>query len=406
MSKYNNKYKSQNIKIKRSKGRMYKKRRSPVKTVLETIVLVIIAGGLIYLGYTAAGPLIKYFSGEIGTSAITSWTPGESILTAENTNQTAVSGGTSANQPVVTDAPVKKDIGSYLLPLESADSMERLESELSKAEGMGFGTVIIPLKTTEGNILYSSNIEYIKDTDLISGKLTAKGIAQAIKKRGMTAKAVIPTLMDCKSPVYVGDTGYTIIGTQFSWLDASASHGGKQWIDPYLDGTKKYYSDIIKELKGAGFEEVVISQLRYPKFNVVDPKYLPQRNFEKERYKTLTTLYNNLYDASGKTLSVMVNIQDVLDGNGQDYGATAEILKDKSFSGQIILTVNLSDFGEELKTSGEPVKLPSDPAKKAAALIGKASEYISTNVTVIPVINGNGMSTADLEKCYKEIMAE
>ena len=58
-----------NIKIKRSKGRLYKKRRSPAKTAIETIVLVVLAGGLIYVGYTAAGPLINYIQsgGSSGT---------------------------------------------------------------------------------------------------------------------------------------------------------------------------------------------------------------------------------------------------------------------------------------------------------------------------------------------------
>ncbi len=51
--------KKKNIKIKRSKGRLYKKRRSPAKTDIETIMFLLLAGGLIYVGYTADGPLIN-----------------------------------------------------------------------------------------------------------------------------------------------------------------------------------------------------------------------------------------------------------------------------------------------------------------------------------------------------------
>lgn len=398
--------KKRNIKIKRSKGRLYKKKRSTAKTVLEVIVLVVLAGGLIYIGYSAAGPLINYWTGGGSSDTVTGWTPAESVLSGENSQGgNSENTGTDISSENTTKAQEASSLGTYLLSQNALKSKEALNSALDSAKNSGFGIVLIPLKDTSGTILYSSKIEYIKEIkELVTGKLSAKDIADAAKAKGLVPKAVIPTLMDKTSPDYVDDTGYYFEGSNYSWYDNSPEYGGKRWVDPFREGTKKYYTDMVRELKTAGFEEVVLSELSFPAFHDVDRDYLSAQNFSPDRYKALTALYKACYDASSKTASVSVNIKDVLDGKGQSFSGTAELLTDKSFSGKVFLTVNLSDFGETLEVAqGDPITLPKDAAKKAEFLISKASEYLSTNLTIVPVINGDGMSLTDLIKCYKEI---
>lgn len=397
--------KQKNIKIKRSKGRLYKKKKSTGRKIVETLVLVVIVGGLIFVGYSAAGPLISHFSGGSETdSGVSMWTPDESTL-----NSGANTEDTSGEEPTESEkAPESSGIGSYLLPESALQSSSALNSALSAAKNSGFNIVLIPVKNTTGNLLYNSKVSYIKDTDLITGTMYASQIVGIVKSMGLTPKAVLPTLLDSKSSVYVEDSGYVFAdGSGWSWLDAAADKGGKRWIDPFLSGTKKYYSDLSKELIGAGFEEVILSELRYPDFTDYDQRILDARNFASERYKALTTLYNSAFSASEKKASVSVNVKDVLDGYGKSYGRTAEILTDKSFAGTIYLTVNLSDFGTELKTGEDSsIKLSPDPVKKSEAIINKAVEYIGTNVTVVPVIRSEGLSAQALANCYKNLMAE
>ena len=50
---------NKSIKIKRSKNRLYKKKKSGAKIAAETVIFVLIAGALVFVGYSAAGPLIK-----------------------------------------------------------------------------------------------------------------------------------------------------------------------------------------------------------------------------------------------------------------------------------------------------------------------------------------------------------
>lgn len=396
--------KQKNIKIKRSKSRLYKKKKSPAKRVIETLILIIIAGGLIFVGYSAAGPLISHFSGSSETDSGTSlWTP------AENTSGDSASGEeTSAVDSSETKkAPASSGIGSYLLSETSLQSISALNGTLSSIKNMGYGTVLIPVKNTAGEFLYASSVSYIKDTDLIVGTMPAAQIAAAAKSMGLTPKAVIPTLLDCKSPLYAKDTGYMFTDGTTWWLDNTPANGGKRWIDPALDGTKKFYSDLSRELIGAGFEEVVLSELRYPDFLDYDKTILDPRNFSADRYKALTAVYNASFSASGKKTAAAVNAKDVLDGYGKSYGRTAEILADKSFAGTVYLIVSLSDFGTELKTGDDAsIALSPDPVRKSEALISKATEYIGTNVTIVPVIRSEGLSADALANCYKNLTAD
>ena len=391
-----------NIKIKRSKGRLYKKRRSPAKTAIETIAFVVLAGGLIYVGYTAAGPLINYIQSGGSSNVATGWTPAESYPNGSEEE-------TSSEEQTVmitTQPQQASSNGTYFLSRSALASKEALDAALESAKKAGFGAVIIPLKDTTGNLLYKTNIEKINNVGQIGqGTLSAKDIADAVKAKDLVPKAVISSLMDKTASSYIDDVGYYFLGGDvISWYDDDPAKNGKPWVDPFRTGAKNYFAEIVKELKTAGFEEIALSELRYPDFHDTDEARIGSKYFTADRYKGLSEFYQSCYTAADKKAAVSVNIKDVLDGKGQSFPKTAEILTDKTFSGKIFLTVDLKEFGDTLEVAqGAPIVLPKDAAEKAEMLIGKASEYIGTNVTVVPVINGEGMSMEDLVKCYKEI---
>lgn len=391
------------IKIKRSKSRLYKKRKSPVKTVAETVVLVIVAAGLVYVGYSAAGPIIDHLSsGDSGT--VTNWAPATDPVESdpEGTQDDALS------EDNTTLPDNSENLGSYLLSETALSSSAALSAQVKAAKELGFNEIIVPLKKTSGDLLYRSNIEYIKDTELITGTMPANQIISLIKAQDMTAKAFLPTLMDANSASYVDDACYRIADGSTNWLDAAAAYGGKRWLDPFLDGTRKYYEDLAKELSNAGFEEIILSQLRFPNFVQYDQQLLDPRNFTSTRYTELTALFNAVNNASGKKSAVSMDIKDVLSGYGQSFGATAELLTDRSFTGTVYLMVNLNDFTENRLEIGENRYTGLSPVaeQKAMTLINKAAEYIGTNVTIVPVINAEGITSDELVKCYRQLTAE
>ena len=394
-----------NIKIKRSKGRLYKKRKSSARRVIEVILMVLIVGGLGFLGYSAAGPLIEYIqngSGDAGTT--TPWEPPESSTPEESDS----SGTSDSESSADTTQPVSDSSGSYLLPISALANQTALSQALEQAEKAGCTGVIVPMKDNEGHLLYRTNMSSVKDTELVTGTMPAGQILSAIKGKGFTSvTAIVPTLLDSTTPLYVEDMSYRFADSEaVTWLDASPERGGKRWVDPFREGTKQYYSQLVKELTGAGFDEVLLSELRYPNFIDYDKSILAAKFFTPNRYTALTALYRAVDSASGNKTAVSVNIADVLSGYGKSFSSTAEILADKSFTGTIYLTVNLSDFDTKLPTGeNTSITLPADPVQKVKTLVSKAASYIGTNVTVVPVINPAGLSAEALAKCYEALRA-
>ena len=396
--------KNKTFKVKRSKGRLYKKKKSAVRKVLEVILLVVIAGGLGFLGYSMAGPLISYIQEGGKESVTTPWEPPESS-TPEESESSDTSDSESAD---TTDQPVINNSGSYLLPITALTNQAALTQALAMAQSAGCSVIIVPVKSSEGNLLYSSQLDGVKGTDLVTGTMSAGQIVGVIKGRGFTSvKALLPTLFDRNTPLYVEDTGYRFADDSYGWLDAAADNGGKPWVDPFRAGTKQYYSRLADELIKAGFDEILMSELRFPKFEVYDESILEARNFTPTRYTALTTLYRSTGSAASNKAAVAINIADVLGGYGQSFGGTAEILSDKSFTGTVYLTIKLTDFGTRLATGeNASIPLPADPVQKVQALLDRAMGYIGTNVTVVPVIEPAGLSVEALGKCYAGLSAD
>lgn len=396
--------KKMNVKIKRSKNRLYRKRKSTGRKVLEGILLVALIGGLGFLGYSAAGPIINYFKGETQTGTITAWTPDESLISEVNSSFET---NAQSEKITTTEEKVGSGIGSYLLPESALENYTTLKSALEKAKNTGCNQVLIPLKTLKGNLLYQSNIEYVKDTDLITATMNAGQIVSAAKSLNLTPRAVIPALYDSTSSFYVENSCYRASDDGFDWLDNYADRGGKRWVDPSSSGAEKFLSDLGKELIQAGFEEVIFSQMRFPAFIDYDKTILDGKYFAADRYKLISALYSKIDAAAGKKTAVEIDIKDVLANYGTDFTSTAELLKDKSFSGTVYLKVTLTDFEEQLQTGeNTSITLPADQVKKCTALIERAAKFMGTNITVIPVINPEGISEDMVKKCYEALKAE
>lgn len=391
---------NKSIKIKRSKNRLYKKKKSGAKVAAETIIFVLIAGALVFVGYSAAGPLIELWSGGTETE-IEGWTP---TPPPEPSGDLSVSGsetGAATEQPTTAEEKVSDEAGAYIMTEADISSQNSLKAAIENAKKSGYKQVIVPMKSNEGDLLYKSNITYVKDTELVTGTLHAGQISSQIKAAGLIPKAVIPALLDNNSPSYVENAGYRFADDSYFWLDAAAANGGKRWLDPFLDGTKKYISDITKELKNAGFEEVILSQLRFPSFTSYDQSILDGKSFTADRYTALTAVYNSACAASGNKTSVAVDIKDVLAGYGQGFSGTAEILTDKTFAGTVYLRVDLNDFENRIEIGeNKYMGLPVKAAEKAQVLVNKAAEYIGTNAVISVVIDTEGLSEEEVRECY------
>ena len=389
-----------NTKIKRSRGSLYKKRKSTGRKVAEVLLLVIVAGALIFVGYSAAGPIISYFKGETSASdEDLSWTPPESSAPEESTSDTEEDTDTgptpSETQPQASSA------GNYVLSEAAMKDTASLAKALAAAKNAGFSRVVLPVKNQPGNLLYKTTVPAVKDSELITGTMTAPQIISVVKSQGLEAAALFPALHDHLTPAYVEDTGYWFADESSAWLDNSPDRGGKRWIDPFRSGTAQFFSSLCAELKSAGFSEILLSDMRFPAFTEYDRTILNGKYFTADRYTALTSLYGKINTAVSGKAAVVITMSDLAAGGG-----SAEILSDSSFSGTVYLMFDPSSFGNSLKIGDKTVGLPSDPSARSEALLEAASELISTNLTVIPLISSEKLPPNTLADCYEAVSAE
>lgn len=269
--------KKTNIKIKRSKINLYNKKKSKTRQALKIIITVVVICGLGVLGYGLGKPLLKYIQDRGNSSQSDSETSAllSSIMntvSSEAPESTQSSGtGTSSTQ-TSEPAPSQKITDKvYYLPDTAALNESALASALAEAKKTGCPIVAVTLKDTAGHMLYKTTIAEVKDTDTVTGTLTATQIAQAIRSEGFTPAARINTLMDQFAPLYTKGS-YTFAPEQggYRWNDDKDERGGKPWLSPFKAETAAYIGSITSELSKSGFKHVICANTRYPAFHTVD----------------------------------------------------------------------------------------------------------------------------------------
>lgn len=65
------------FKVKRSRRNLYKKRKSTGRKIFDGVLFVVILGAFVFVGYSVASPLIKFFGGNGNNSSVSepAWTP-------------------------------------------------------------------------------------------------------------------------------------------------------------------------------------------------------------------------------------------------------------------------------------------------------------------------------------------
>lgn len=274
--------KKTNIKIKHSKFNLYNKKQSKARRFFKVLLTVVVICGLGVLGYGLGKPLIKYFR-ERGTASEQSTTSAliSSIInsqieqTANNSSVSETSGGevipgTTSVEESEPPAPQTTD-KIYYLAEDAALSEAQLAAAVEAAKSSGCSAAAVTLKDTTGYVLYKTGIEGVKDTDVVTGTLTAAQIAEKITAAGLTPAARINTLMDRMGGAYV-DGNFRIAQSSGggTWHDNRVEKGGKPWLSPFKTEAANYIGNIVSELSKAGFKHIICANTRYPAFHSVD----------------------------------------------------------------------------------------------------------------------------------------
>ena len=140
------------------------------------------------------------------------------------------------------------------------DAAIRAAAQQLKAQGVDYG--LVTLKTPDGSICYASQVpaaaQSIADTTVDPARIAAIFREEGVIPVAQLAafKDPISSRTDRSMAIHYGDG---------LWLDAQK--GGNAWLNPYSAAAVEYVGDLVAEVQGMGFEQVVLTNVQFPKLS-------------------------------------------------------------------------------------------------------------------------------------------
>lgn len=299
-------FKNKGRKIYKTKEKNYYG-KSPVGKVFSVGLTLLLVGGIGFIGYSVAEPILKYTK-KAGDKDITQpVTMATEPLTDES----------SSGKP--NGVPEAEMLKGYALSVNDMVNREILNSALARIpEDYGIEYVEVPLKVSGGKIYYASGVfTAVQSGAAAEGNMPLGEISSAITQAGYKPMALISTFNDNIAPATIHEIGYTTYTDGIQWIDDDAEAGGKPWASPFSTTAVNYNINIIDEVSGAGFGKVICSDFVFPEFRSTDVEILGEHVISPDRYMALTSAANTLYEHitnKGSSMMLEVSAADILSG--------------------------------------------------------------------------------------------
>ena len=135
----------------------------------------------------------------------------------------------------------------------------RSTAQQLKAQGVEYA--VVTLKDADGKIYYASEVAAAANS-VVSSPADAARIAEIFREEGIIPVAQIAAFKDPVSPRTDPTMAIHYNGDAL-WLDAQKD--GNPWLNPYSSAAVEYVGDLVEELQGMGFEQVVLTNVQFPK---------------------------------------------------------------------------------------------------------------------------------------------
>lgn len=293
----------------RNKGRkIYKTKeknyygKSPFGKFMSGALSVLLIGGLGFLGYSAAEPIINYTKkkGDDEPSASVAETKEQTeVITAES----------SGNAVNVSENLSVEQYRAASVRIEDMNSLDALSAALKRVPA-DTEYISVPLKARGGGLYYASSVSEAGLCGAVKSSLTLKEITAAVRDAGFKPIAELSLLNDSIFPAAYPDSSYKVADGGSMWIDDALDSGGKPWMSPLSELTQSYLSSLADEVAGADFERVICSDVVFPPFRESDLALLGEDVKKSDRYLALTSLANSMYSrfiSSGKAMMLEVS---------------------------------------------------------------------------------------------------
>ncbi len=382
-------------------------RKRRTQKFFKALFMIIILALLVFVGYSVAKPVYKYFSersGKDSAEETVPWTPPVMPDDTDGTgNETADVPEESADAPEDNGENRKLDFSAYQLPETALISDSDLRNALESAKGSGYTAVVVTMKAEGGKIYYKTSSQMALSADgAVAGGMYAGQISSMIKNAGFTPIAKINLLEDHNWYGEYKTGAYRFEGSTSTWLDDSAANGGKPWLSPFDTDTQSYAAYLANEVSSAGFDYVIFDGIVFPPFRNSDLNYVGAIVKDPSKYKTLISIA----DISAKTAEANGSSVMVTASAGEIIGGKSDLFKPAELT---VKTVSVEYFPNGLENTalinGEEIALSELTAyDRAKTVFTEIKRLAGDEITIVPALKQSDFSQADFSETISAFM--
>ncbi len=420
--------------MRRKKKLFRPKRRYKIKrrndNIIKIVTGVAAVAVLVFVGYSAAGPVSRYLEERANQTETQPWTP-ENTDTAQTeeslpdivTEISDTQAEVSETAPAETSAPevtetsasetkavtepapeIKSGGAAYMISAEDMADTDSLEAALDDIRNSGCSAVIFPMKTEGGIFNYNTDIDFVDTVidgdDPIHSELTAEEIAQAAESRGLRPVALISVLKDNNRYGDYRDGSYRSMDDS-TWLDTSPEKGGKPWISPFDPVAREYLCDIVTELGEAGFGEIIADDFIFPEFRSSDIELLGEQvSPYSDRYLALTELAVMMTEA-GNDADTRVMLRITANSVIKGY---SELFHPEELEGcTVMIDYSENNISRTMISNDEEIILDDlDEHDKVSAVFAEVTERCG-ELDTVPMLERESMSADDFSEAVSAL---
>lgn len=387
------KFKNKGRKIYKTKEKNYYG-KTPVGKFLSGALTVLLIGGIGFLGYSVAEPIVNYTKKQ-GDNDIPS-------VSAENTTQSVSDTQATAATVNVPENVNVEQFNAVFLSKDDLTDITALRSALQRVSaGADTEYIAVPLKVSGGEIYYASEVSEAVMCGAVKSQLTLAEITSEIKSAGFKPAAELSVLRDNILPQAYPEMGYTTADDGSRWIDNDIENGGKPWISPFSESAVSYIEAVADEIAASDFSKVICSDMVFPPFRDSDLALLSDEVRSSERYLELTSLVNTLYSKmikGGAAMMLEVSAADLLQGNGE---VIQPMLLDVN---TLVLNICFDELGDAVAAQGTVYEFTGTPAENASKAIGLVQHKLA-DYNVVVRISGSNINESGVSE-IKEAAAE
>lgn len=388
------KFKNKGRKIYKTKEKNYYG-KTPTGKFFSVALSILLIGGICFIGYSVAEPLLNY----------TKKKGDGNLSTSESNSEDPMDNSSQSTSPTI-NVQENNNVEQYKATALSVNDMLNINTltnalgNITAANDVDY--IEVPLKVSGGKIYYASEVYKAQMSGAVTSQLTLSEILSEIRKTGYRPVANISMFDDNLMPLSYPQMGYVTVETGQQWIDNNLENGGKPWVTPFSQEAVDYLKEIVGEVSSAGFEKVVCSDFVFPYFRESDLAYLGEEISSPDRYLAMTSAANVMYDtilSNGSTMMMEVSAVDLLRGN-------AEVIQPMLLNvNTIILNVDFDEIGQAVLVQNDIIEFKGSTDEIATDIVGRVKDDIAEyNVAVR--FSGENVNKEELIKAKEKIAGQ